>query len=243
MVIEQPEGRGAPPEADEFHTLGQFYHALEVAIDRLARSEALFAAPQRTRQLSDRSFYAAVANDADDSGGLILIDDLGTAEAAIEIIVHQGEGLSDERWADPAHQELTHYYKLESIVRGEIPLGVVRPAATNPRTIDFPDDIRPVSNLFNALYRLTLQTLGDLFEPRDDKAPLVDRLYSLMTQGLAPTARYLMTQPLPGGLVAGPTFELYEFKQLPAVEIHALVTMVEDQHFAVGSLLGSLAIV
>jgi hypothetical protein len=52
-----------------------------------------------------------------------------------------------------------------------------------------------------------------------------------------------MTQPLPGGLVAGPTFELYEFKQPPAVEIQALVTGVEDQHPAVGSLLGSLSVV
>jgi hypothetical protein len=238
MVIEQPEGRGAPPEADEYETLGQFYHALENAIERLAKSNALFETPQRSRQLADRSFYAPVARDADDSGGLMLIDDVASADAAIEIIVHQGEGLTDDRWADPAHQELTHYYKLERIARGETPLGAVRPAATNPRTIDFPDDIRPVSDLFNALYRFTLQTLDDLFEPREDKGPLVDRLYSLMTQSLAPTARYLMTLPLPGGLVAGPTFEVYEFEQTPAAEIRTLVTLVTAQHPQLGPLSG-----
>jgi hypothetical protein len=240
MVIERPERRDAPPEADAFHTLGQFYHALEIAIERLAKSGSLFENPQRSRQLADPSFYAAVADDADDSGGLMLIDDVASADAAIEIIVHQGEGLSDERWADPSHQELTHYYKLESIACGETPLGTIRPAATNPRTSDFPDDFRPVSGLFNALYCFALHTLGDLFEEREDKARLVDRLYSIMLNGMGPTARYLMTLPLPGGLVAGPTFEIHEFRQQHSAEIQALIISVKAQHPQLGLPLESL---
>lgn len=125
MRIEQPELHGAPAQPDRFESLGQFYHALEMALRDLARSNPLFADPQIDAQMSDPSFYRPVQFDAEDSGGLMLIDDLDSAIEAIEIIIHQGEGLSDVRWADPAHQELTHYYKLVKITDNGM-LGKVR---------------------------------------------------------------------------------------------------------------------
>jgi rubrerythrin len=97
MAIERPEPRDALPEEDQFETLGQFYQALELAIDRLGESEDLFTNPQRDRQMADPAFYEPVAFDAEDSGGLMLIEDAASADAAIEIIVHQGEGMSDGR--------------------------------------------------------------------------------------------------------------------------------------------------
>jgi rubrerythrin len=230
MVIEQPEVHGAPPEEDQFETLGQFYYALELAIERLAKTSDIFADPQRDRQLADPSFYTAVEYDAEDSGGLMLIDDVASADAAIEIIVHQGEGLSDERWADESHQELTHYYKLEQIADGTSPLGDVRPLLTNPYTADLPEDVRPVSDLFNALYRYTILTLDELFAPSNDKGGLVDRLYTLMSAALAPTARYLTELPVGDGYVAGPTFEVYEFSGEPAAELRSMVDALADQH-------------
>ena len=230
MVIEQPEAHDAPAEDDDFETLGQFYHAIEIAIDELGASVDLFANPQRDRQLADPSFYAPVAYDASDSGGLMLVDDAASADEAIEIIVHQGEGLSDERWADPSHQELTHYYKLEQIARGISPLGPVRPALTNPTTATLPAEVQPVSELFNALYRYTMLTLDQLFEPSPDKAPLVDRLYALMSSALAPVARYLMELPVGDGAVAGPTFELFEFGGDPAAELGAMIDEVSRTH-------------
>ena len=60
--------------------------------------------PRLERQMADPLFYGPVKFDAADSGGLQGIKDLESATAAIEIVIHQGEGLSDERWADPAHQ-------------------------------------------------------------------------------------------------------------------------------------------
>ena len=154
MRIEQPEVHGAPAEPDVFETLGQFYHALELAIVELAGRYPLFENAQPQRQMADPGFYKPVAYDAEDSGGLTLIDDVESAMTAIEIIVHQGEGLSTERWADPAHQELTHYHKLLQIAEGTSPFGSVRPLCSNPRSADYPESIRQVSDLFNVLHRL-----------------------------------------------------------------------------------------
>jgi hypothetical protein len=211
MVIEQPEAPGAPPEDDEFETLGQFYFALEMALEDLSERFDLFADFGAGRQFADPRFYKPVEFDAEDSGGLMLVEDLASACAAIEVVVHQGEGISDERYADASHQELTHYYKFEQIAGGVSSLGVVRPAVVNPRTADLPASLRPVSDLVNALYRYLYLTMDELYQPIADKGPIVDRLYGVMSGLLGPTARYLMELPIGGDLVAGPSFEIYSF--------------------------------
>ncbi len=119
LVIERPEAADAPPEADEYETLGQFYAALARAIDRLDATGELFRDHHPNRQLAKPDFYGPVRLDAADSGGLILIHDAASADEALEIIVHQGEGLGHDRWADPSHQELTHYAKLRRLVAGK----------------------------------------------------------------------------------------------------------------------------
>ncbi len=231
MTIERPEARGALPEADEYETLGQFYQAIEEAIDRLSDSYDLFADPQPSCQLADPSFYTPVQFDAQDSGGLGLIDDIASADVAIAIIIHQGEGLSDERWADPSHQELTHYYKLKQISDEVSPIGDVRPALTNPRTADLPPGVQPVSDLFNALYRYLFMTLDELFEVNEDKGALIGRLYGLMSVALRPVALYLMTLPVGDGYVAGPTFEIYDLDtDDPLAALAKLATTVGAAH-------------
>lgn len=210
MRIEQPEIHGAPAEPDEFETLGQFYHALEVALAELSAQDDLFTDPQLECQLSDPAFYAPVEDDAEDSGGLMEVRDLAGADAAIEVIVHQGEGLSDERWADPSHAELTHYYKLLQIRDGESPIGEVRPVPTDPRTADYPEPLQPVSDLFNLAYRSLYLLLGRLLSPAPDKAVLVGELYRVMTRVMSPLAGFLVRQPIGAGLVAAPTFEVVE---------------------------------
>lgn len=210
MVIERPEVHGAPAETDEYETLGQFYHALEIAIHALGEDHDLFAEPQRERQMGDPSFYSPVAFDADDSGGLMVVDDVASACEAIEIIVHQGEGLSEDRWADPAHQELTHFHKYKLIADGIVDLPAVAPAPTNPKTRGFPPSLHPVSDLFNAVYRSLFFTMEALFAASDDTASEVGKLYGTMSGVMAPLARYLMRQPIEGG-VAAPTFEVFEF--------------------------------
>jgi len=229
MVIESPSAPMALPEGDVYETLGQFYAALEEAVDRLDADGNLFADCQADRQLSDSSYYAPVKFDAEDSGGLMLVNDGSSADRALEIIVDQGEGLSDHRWADPSHQELTHFYKFEQIASGSSPIGPVWPVRTNPKTADFPAPIATLSDLFNALYGLMFVTMGDLFSGEQDQDDVIGRLYSLMTGCMTPTARTLVRQAIADDENAAPTFEVYQFDSDPWNETLALAeSIVED---------------
>lgn len=231
MRIEQPEARDAPAQPDRFETLGQFYHALEIGLEALAGREDLFADPQASAQLANPDFYQPVAMDAEDSGGLVLIDDLESALSAIEIIIHQGEGLSDERWADPSHQELTHYHKLLRIRDGSSPLGNVRSLITNPSTALFPATIQPVSDLFNAVFRGLFLVLNRLFDGTSNQSRAVGVLYILMADVLTQVARFLVEQPIGDGRYASPTFEIYEFSSgQPLDELIHLSAQCSELH-------------
>ena len=218
MRIEQPEVHGAPPEPDEFESLGQFYHAVEVGLRELDANYDLFADPQVESQMANAAFYAPVAFDAEDSGGLLPVVDLESAIEAIEIIIHQGEGLSDERWADPDHKELTHYHKLVQIYEGVSPLGTVRPLRTNPSTRDYPQDVQVVSNLFNALYAGVYRVLERVFNGGEEQRRAVGVLYLVMGDLMSRTAHFLVGYDLGDGTNAAPTFELYEFSSDSALD-------------------------
>jgi hypothetical protein len=219
MRIEQPEERGAPPETDEYETLGQFYNALEVGLEALSTEYDLFADPQPASQMSDPSHYRPVRFDAEDSGGLLLIEDLDSAVEAIEIIIHQGEGMSLDRWADPAHQELTHYHKLVAIESGAEPLGAVRPLRRNPRAADYPGPIRVVADLFNALYRGVFLTLDRVFRDDPEQARAVGILYLVMGDLMSQTAHFLVGHQLEDGSFAAPTFEAFDFSAEDPIEV------------------------
>jgi hypothetical protein len=243
MVIESPRAPDAPPEDDNYETLGQFYAALELAVDQLDTTTDLFADHQAHRQLSDPSYYSPVKFDAEDSGGLMLVKDRASADRALEIIIDQGEGLSDERWADPDHQELTHFYKFEQIASGVSPIGEVWPVRANPKTADFPEPVANVSRLFNALYGLMFVTMRDLFSGENDQGLIIGRLYALMSACMTPTARYLVEQPISEGEHAGPTFEIHQFSGDPWRETTELADAVatEDTRLeGVRSIVGSL---
>ncbi|MFZ0013111.1 MAG: ferritin-like protein [Acidimicrobiia bacterium] len=231
MRIEKPEIHDAPAQPDQFETLGQFYHALELAMEGLSDGFDLFSNPQRGAQLSDSRFYRPVELDAEDSGGLMLIDDLASARAAIEVIVHQGEGLSDERWADPDHKELTHFHKLLQITEGVSPLGRVVPVRRNPSTADYPDDLRPVSDLFNALYRGVFLVLDRIFDADSNQSRAVGVLYLLMADVMSQLASFLVSRELGDGEFAGPTFEVFEFTNVsPLDEVTAMADRVAQLH-------------
>jgi hypothetical protein len=156
---------------------------------------------------------------------------VASACEAIEVIVHQGEGLSDVRWADPSHQELTHFHKYKSLVDGTMPPPKVPSACVNPKRADMPADLLPLIDLFNALYRLLLFTMADIFDGAVGRDRRVGDVYGIMSGLMRPVARYLMTCPLPSGDVAGPTFELYEFASLdPVAEVRDLARAVARAH-------------
>jgi rubrerythrin len=246
LVIERPEAADAEPEEDEYETLGQFYAALERAMDRLDADGALFRDHRPDRQLATPEFYGPVRFDAADSGGLLLVHDRASADEALEIIVHQGEGLSHDRWADPSHQELTHHAKLLRLAEGEVPIGPVRPAMTNPRTADLPDQLRPVSELFNGCYRRLYLTLADLYsgDPARgggaEQQHAVTRLYGLMKRQLAGIGRYLMSQPVGDGLMAGPSFEIVDLGPDPDAALRDLAVRAVAGHPDLASVAGKL---
>jgi hypothetical protein len=235
IPIERPRAAGAPPEDDNFESLGQFYMAVEQAIDRLDRAGGLFSHAATERQLSGDRFYGAVEGDVAESGGLVAVTDRASADAAIEIIVHQGEGLRDEKWADPGHRELTHYHKLLQISDGTSPIGQVRQVPTDPRTADYPAAVRPLSDLFNVLYRALFLAMDAAFAGPDGRGAAVGRLYGLMTSLLAPIGRHLGEQPIGGGMMAAPTFELYPLGDEPVTAIREAAARVAPDHPALAS--------
>jgi hypothetical protein len=237
LVIEQPDPVGSPTEPGLYDSLGEFYAAVASAIDRLADA-GLFDNPQVERQLSDPRFYAPVAFNAEGSGDLMLIDGPAAARAAIDVIIHQGEGLSDDRWADPDQQELTHYAKFTQMVDGTTPISALRPLPENPRSATYPAEARLVSDLFNAVYAATFVVLGALYEPGLSKGRLVNRLYTAMTGVMAPLGRELGTIPIGDGFVAGPTFEPYDLGPDPAARLADLAAAVAAQR---PTLAGALA--
>ncbi|MEX0826182.1 MAG: ferritin-like domain-containing protein [Acidimicrobiia bacterium] len=240
MVIERPEAIDAPPEADDYETLGQFYAALELAIHRLGERVDLFADHQPGRQLADPSFYQPVAFDVEDSGGLMLIEDVASACAAIDVIVDQGEGLGDHLWADPGHRELTHYHKFIQLADGTLPIGDTWPVLDNPRAADLPEEVRPAADLFNALYMLLFDTIQRMHALGADQGALVGRLYTLMSKVMKPVARLLVTLPVGEGHTAGPTFERYTFESDPVEETAALAETVAIAHPVLVPVVGTL---
>jgi len=228
MGIEQPDPPGHSPDPDAYDSLGEFYAAIEEAIE--AFGPGLFAHPQADRQLSDPRFYGPVRFNVEASGDLMLIDGVDSARAAIEVIVHQGEGLTDARWADPGHQELTHYAKLAQIADGITPIGAIRPVRVNPRAVEFPASVRPVADLFNAVYGSLFILLDALYRPTPAKGHLVNQLYGLMRRVLGPIGLHLTTLPLGDGFVASPTFEAYPLGPDPAETLAALAGAVAAQH-------------
>jgi len=242
LVIEQPESHHVVPDDAVYESLGQFYHAIERGLAAVGQTHDIFANPQIERQMADPAHYAPVALDSGDSGGLSLVMDIESADEVIHVIVHQGEGVSDEKWADPMHQELTHYYKFLQIAEGRAPLGNVRPAPTNPRQEEYPEDIQQVSRLFNAAYRYLYLTMHAIFQPDADRDALVARLYAVMSDVLSPVAHHLYTLPLGPELVAAPTFEVHEFEtDDPASELRLLAGAVIEDHPELASAAEALA--
>lgn len=219
MQIEVPGRTGAPDQPDEYESLGQFYHALEHAIGRLGADSDLFADPQIERQLTDRSGYMAVKFDVEASGGLVTVDSVEAALTAAEVTIHQGEGVHEDRYADPLHRELTHYAKFVGIADGTVEIGEVRPLVVNPTSASMPDGVREVAELGNALYCYLFVVLDRLFAAEcEDRHALVATLYGGMIGLLAPVCRYLTTMPADDGRVWGPPFEFHEFEDAGGAE-------------------------
>lgn len=213
MAIEVPS-EVEVPEDDNFESIGQFYLAIEQAFQRLDESGTLFDANEPAKQWVagqyEKSKYIA-----DDSGGLVLVEDLESANLALSYIVNQGEGIRHDHYADPAQQELAHYYKFEQIASGRSPIGEILPLVRNPKTSEMTSPAKEISQLFNASYCYFLTVMEELYTPTDEKGKMayVMKIYGIMERLMGPVARCLVQIPYRNDTKenAGPTFEFYEF--------------------------------
>ena len=226
LKIERPSPTGAPPEGDNYETIGQFYYAIKRGFRELSATlgEANVFSGDPARQVTDQHFYSG-------GGRIIAVDDLATALAALEEIVEQGEGANriqvwdgDNDVFHPERDQVAHYYRFQELKlgrryrRGDTPrsgptgdpISVdwegVRPMGTNPRTSNHApgSPIRAAQEEFNQSYCALLQLLELAF----DGAPqmlgsAIRAMYTLKAQ-----AQALMQTPTEDGLAtAGPTFE------------------------------------
>ncbi|WP_280419910.1 ferritin-like domain-containing protein [Nocardia carnea] len=226
LSIEEPASADAPAEYDGYHTIGQFYAAIEVGLRTLADTlgEEVVFCGDPARQLNEVHFSSG-------GGQMIPVHDLKSALAALAEIVTQGEGAAktevwdgDKDVFHPDRDQVAHYYRIVELKEGRRfragdtpqsgptgdPIRVdsdgILPMRPNQRTTDYPEDseIRRAQEEFNNSYCLLLYLLEDTFNgsPSEIKETF-GVMYALKSQ-----AQALMKMPSGvGPTTAGPTFE------------------------------------
>jgi Ferritin-like len=224
LRIEQPASPGAVAEADRYETIGQFYAAIEAGLRLLSEElgEARLFGGDQARQVGTGFPYAG-------SGQIVQVRDLASALAALAEIVDQGEGTSrteiwdgDHQMFDPGHEEVAHYFRLEELRLGrryqagdtrtsgptgeafDVDWEAIHPMRPNQRIAEAEQAaVRVAQQAFNETYCTLLQLLDQAF---DGQPAMLGTSMGAMF-GLKAHAQELLSMPLAGGQVAGPTFE------------------------------------
>jgi len=243
MRIENPEAAEAHPETDRYHTQGQFYLAIEEALQALcaAHGERQIFSGDPARQITPKSLaYTG-------SGRVIAVYDLASALAAINEIEEQGEGLTPKEVWDgdrdmfhPDAEEVAHFFRYQELLLGRLyqrgdtpksgPTGrafsidwdAVHPMRENPTSADYAPGtaVREKMDAFNQQYSDMLRGLHRAFngEPAHMFATVVG-MAELKTR-----AQELMQMPSGDGITtAGPSFEWRPAR--PAADAKATVTL------------------
>ena len=225
LEIERPALPGAPPEGDQYESIGQFYDAIRRGVVELCEhlGEAAVFGGDPARQVSDGLVYTG-------GGRIVAVTSLESALEALEEIVEQGEGAQLEIWdgdvdvMHPEREQIAHYFRFQELKLGRRyqcgdtpqsgPTGAaiavdwdgVLPMRSNPRTGDHApgSPIRTAQEAFNRAYCALLHELHHVFNGRPELlGPAIGSMYGLTT-----LAQELMRMPTEDGLeTAGPTFE------------------------------------
>ncbi len=192
MEFEKPAKKGAPPQSEEYDTLGQFYKAIYAGFMRLAgiqhldidrffdstdpSTETLNYPSVAIQELfkNNEPYKQYVETYWNEGGGgePILVRDLTSALTAINTIVEQGEGMDADSQKVPTHPEkprpglfeYPHYVKFDRIARGWEPIGDVHPVPENPKASKFPTgSVQDLGLLCNAAYTYVLRLLDEIY--------------------------------------------------------------------------------
>jgi hypothetical protein len=225
MPLELPAEHGAPPQSDQYNTLGQFYKCIEDGFQYLAKNDPKFWSHAAD---SVKYQYTAAYWNRDGGGEPVVVQDLKTAMSAMTMIVEQGEGVDPDNATvpiDPVNpkpglDELSHYAKFKRISDGIEVIGVVKPVPVDPCVADFEGATARLADLFNAAYCYTLCMLDKLYAlPREltpeQPSPRyhLERTFIAAMGGLLYPVAELLTNTSIGrsGFNAAPTFEYYDF--------------------------------
>lgn len=225
-AIERPTPPDGKPDADGYHTIGEFYAAIWQGFETLAAGpggvDALFSG-DHARQVDGNAWYYG------GGGKPITVTDMVSAKRAIDEITEQGEGF-DHTLFDHDDQfgeldELAHYFRFTEIAAErryaatDSPLGgptgsaqlvdwsARYPMIPNPKAADFVDqpDVHAMMCAFNRQYTALLRALHSAF----NGAPTVLRDAVPIMYDLKYKAQALMAVPSGrgDGTTVGPSFE------------------------------------
>lgn len=216
LKIERPAPAGAPPEPGRYQTIAQFYEAVFDAMHALAAKGHIFTG-DRERQVDGAYYYGG-------GGEAFPVEDLESAERALEEIVFEGEGMEHSIYEQLGEgEELAHYFRFDELfrgrryVRGDTPssgptgepilldYGAALPMRPNPKAADHPpgSELRAITDECNRTYGALLRQLEAAFTGEPSRlVESVQTMLQLRYQAIA-----LMHVPVGDGLTAGPPFE------------------------------------
>jgi hypothetical protein len=205
---------------EDYQTVGHLYRGIEQGFERLVdrRGEGgVFIGPPEAQATTEVFEWAE----------LTAVTDLGSARAAIELIVEQGEGARGD-WRN------AHFGKFVALLddylatraadpgfepaRPVEPAYVRRPPDVEAETMLITDPLTAeVADLFNAVYETTLQALSRYFVHSGESAEQVTTLATvakhLMNWVMRPLGSVLTTLPVGPErprVLAGPAFEIVQ---------------------------------
>jgi hypothetical protein len=236
-LVPHVSARTTSDEHIELHywSIGEFYKAIHLGFVELTEQmgkDALFTGKPE-KQIDLKYFYSA-------GGESIVVTDLQSALAAIDLIAGQGEG-SNQRVYD-SEGELAHYYRFDQIQKrryyrdpnkegagdaagypqGEIfsvDMDAVFPLKTNAKIADYNGhpELQEYALLFNGQYKRFLEILNTAFngQPELCGVVLAEEMFRLKA-----AMEKLMRNPIPGTKYnAAPTFEMEHFIAPPSAPI------------------------
>lgn len=209
-------------EEEHFYSIGEFYRAIGQGLERLNDEmghDRLFTGDP-ARQIGPEYYYSG-------GGDLMVVTDLPSALAALELIAEQGEGITGHVYEED--DEIPHYYRFQQLVLGryyetgdrigepsgdpvDVDWDAVHPVRTNLRRGDLPEGsaVREAVARFDASYAAFLAFLTRAMNGEPELfIEAVGNMFRIKEQ-----FAQLVRMPVGGGDTAAPSFDMTEERAL-----------------------------